>query len=288
MILKQMPVLIKRIYMKYILRKTFLVAFLYCVSNNLFAQATPLSIGNLNPGDSVVIYYDVTINSGAGSQVSNQGTVSGSNFATFVTDDPKTGAPNDPTITYLNVFPLPVTLYELRAAPKNAGIQVAWNVSFENNMLKYEVEKSNDGRTFAKIGEVAAYNRASNSTYTFFDPNPNSGINYYRLRVIDQSADGKYSMIVRVDMDGKNGNIRIYPNPVVQQTITLQLSNIDKGNYNMVIYNSLGQVAFKQAIVHDGGSTSKNILLPGTLAKGAYTVQVKTENQVYNKGIIIQ
>jgi uncharacterized repeat protein (TIGR01451 family) len=67
---------------------------------------TPVSLGTLNPGEVVVITFDVTISDPLPfgvSQVSNQGTVSGGNFANVLTDDPDTDAPNDATVTLLDV-----------------------------------------------------------------------------------------------------------------------------------------------------------------------------------------
>src|SRR5690349_13337586 len=73
----------------------------------------PFVIGTMNPGDSIIIIYDATINNPTtppnAATISNQGTVSGSNFSNVVTNDPDSPAPNDATITQLNAFPLPVT-----------------------------------------------------------------------------------------------------------------------------------------------------------------------------------
>ncbi len=253
------------------------------------AQLNPLVIGTIAPGDSIVIYYDVTINNACGcTEIINQGTVSGANFATFNTDDPDTDAPNDPTITILNMFPLPVTFYELSAAPNATGIKVSWKVGHESDMVKYEVERSNNGSQFAKIGEVAALNRASQFTYSFFDANPNSGVNYYRLKLIDKDASIKYSIIVKVNLTGKHDAIRVYPNPVVQKQITLQLSNLAKGKYEMILYNTAGQAVYKKEILHEGGSVSKVISLPAILSKGLYHVQVRNEKALLNQLLMVE
>lgn len=64
-----------------------------------------LTIGNLVPGDSVTISYEVTINSPltvAVTQISHQATVSGGNFASVNTDDPETGTASDATLTPLS------------------------------------------------------------------------------------------------------------------------------------------------------------------------------------------
>src|SRR4051794_35972404 len=63
-----------------------------------------VSIGTLAPGESVTITYDVTIDnplSPSVTQISSQGTVSGSNFTSVNTDDPETTSANDATVTTL-------------------------------------------------------------------------------------------------------------------------------------------------------------------------------------------
>lgn len=268
--------------------KTILTIAFFSIGSSVFAQLSPMVLGTVKAGDSIVIYYDVTINTGAGATVSNQGAISGSNFTAFNTNDPKTAAPGDPTITQVNAYPLPVRLLQLKAVARNGAIQVSWNVNYEENMVKYEVEKSTNGRTFGKIGEVAALNNGMATNYSFIDQSPGSGANYYRLRLIDLGSPAKHSLIVRVDMDGSNFNIRIYPNPVVQQTFTLQLSNMQKGNYDLLIYNGIGQIAWRQTIYHDGGSTTRNITVPAQLSKGIYNVQLKSDKALFNQTLMIQ
>ncbi|HEX8474956.1 MAG TPA: PxKF domain-containing protein [Pyrinomonadaceae bacterium] len=69
-------------------------------------ETVSLSIGTLPAGKSMTITFQVTINgSVSASEIANQGTVTGSNFASVVTDDPDTGAPNDPTRTPLGQPP---------------------------------------------------------------------------------------------------------------------------------------------------------------------------------------
>lgn len=63
-----------------------------------------VNIGTLRPGDSVTITFQVVVDNpySGGPNVSNQGTVSGTNFANVLTDDPATAAANDPTLTPIN------------------------------------------------------------------------------------------------------------------------------------------------------------------------------------------
>ncbi|HEX8708249.1 MAG TPA: immunoglobulin-like domain-containing protein, partial [Pyrinomonadaceae bacterium] len=63
-----------------------------------------VNVGTLPAGKSVKITFLVTINDplpAGTSQVSNQGTISGDNFAAVLTDDPDAGGASDPTVTPL-------------------------------------------------------------------------------------------------------------------------------------------------------------------------------------------
>jgi hypothetical protein len=65
------------------------------------------SIGTLAAGKTVHVQFQVTVNTPyfGGANVSNQGTVSGSNFASVLTDDPAVGGANDPTLTPILLAP---------------------------------------------------------------------------------------------------------------------------------------------------------------------------------------
>jgi hypothetical protein len=66
--------------------------------------ASPVSIGTLPPGKSVFVKFSVTINAGTTApSVSNQGTVSGGNFANVLTADPNGGGP---TVTLVEQPPV--------------------------------------------------------------------------------------------------------------------------------------------------------------------------------------
>lgn len=67
-------------------------------------ETVSVNVGTLPAGKSITITFQATINNPFNAtQASNQGTVSGSNFAPVPTDDPSTGAFGDPTLTQVGV-----------------------------------------------------------------------------------------------------------------------------------------------------------------------------------------
>jgi Ca2+-binding RTX toxin-like protein len=71
----------------------------------MFAVDVNVNIGTLPAGKSTIVVFKVTVNNpwqGATNKVSNQGTVSGGNFANVLTDDPDVGGLTDPTMTTID------------------------------------------------------------------------------------------------------------------------------------------------------------------------------------------
>lgn len=242
------------------------------------AQLNPLVIGVIHFGDSIVIKYDATINNPLvppnAPSISNQETVSGSNFSNVLTDDPDTGPTADPTITSLNLFPLPVTLTELKAFQSGNHIALNWKVAAEYNLLKYEIERSNDGLSFTKIGEVAARNSAITTEYSYTDLQPFSGYNYYRVRMVDMDGTKKYSVIAKVKIGGAVQAITIFPNPVAGFSINVQIQNMPAGKFTARLYNLHGHVIMTKLFNHQGESATEIIYLPNTAGKGLYQLEI--------------
>jgi uncharacterized repeat protein (TIGR01451 family) len=92
-------------------------------ANPMFADVN-LSIGTLPAGESVVITFNVTVNNpflGAMNQVSNQGTVSGTNFADVLTDDPDVGGAADPTVTPIDNAKVVTVAVSPASQPEGGG-----------------------------------------------------------------------------------------------------------------------------------------------------------------------
>lgn len=85
----------------------------------------PLTIGTLPAGKSVTVTFQATINNPtSAATVSNQGTVSGSNFASVLTDDPTTIAPLDATVATVQHPDISVTKTDFSVTAMSGGITI--------------------------------------------------------------------------------------------------------------------------------------------------------------------
>lgn len=179
-------------------------------------------------------------------------------------------------IVFIPLAPVPVLVSDVRAYQKGSGIEVNWKMSNELNIARYEVEKSADGSRFVKLGSLPSGNlNAGTAGYTTFDPVPYNGDNFYRIRIIYNSGNAVYSKVVKVTLGNKTPGVAVYPNPVRDGLIGLQLSNLEKGNYQVSITNTIGQLVDSRTIVHNGGSAMETISTRNKLSAGVYQVELR-------------
>jgi hypothetical protein len=162
---------------------------------------------------------------------------------------------------------LPVIFVDVAA--RNEGVQnrVDFSVSAEQDVARYEVEHSVDGRTFTKIGSVTPL--GAGAAYLFFDPAPQYGINYYRVRALTQAGTSIMSKVVSADVKTVSPQLEAYPNPVTD-VLTVSLRETGKELHTMLrITNMEGKELLRQA-VENGQAAFHMAHLPA----GTYLLQV--------------
>lgn len=184
---------------------------------------------------------------------------------------------------------LPLHLLGIKAIEKNNGVEVGWTAESESNMDRYEVEKSEDGQQFTTTGTVnAKTNPGLSSYYNWFDLVPFKGNNYYRIKSVDKSGIIKYSNLAKVFVNKGSSRITVFPNPVHGKSLTLQFTEIEKGNYIITLLNSLGEKIYGGSISHERGSANHPIELSKILAPGLYQLKVASNDQHETISILAQ
>lgn len=82
--------------------------------------------------------------------------------------------------------------------------------------------------------------------------------------------------MVKVNVVKNGGEITVYPNPVTNGQIKLQLNNMQAGQYHIQILDMLGQVKMTEVFNHNGGNAVKKMQLATDASKGIYTLEILT------------
>lgn len=130
--------------------------------------------------------------------------------STITVDDYKTNGVPSPS-------PLPVSFIGFEAKRMAAGNQLTWKVAGEENVSRYEVERSTDGRSYATVATAGVTKK---DTYTYLDAGANTTA-YYRIKNVDNDGKFKYSNIARIANGGYSIVITAFPQPAVGQ-LTVQ------------------------------------------------------------------
>lgn len=106
--------------------------------------------------------------------------------------------------------------------------------------------------------------------------------NRFRI-VFEQPSTG----ILTAPTNNVKTDIKVFPNPIKDQQINFELKGIEKGEYNFIINNSIGQQIFIALFNYDGRS-KQNISLTKKLPAGIYYLQIANKTKSFSKTIWVQ
>ena len=171
-----------------------------------------------------------------------------------------------------HVLPLQLTNFTAIAVPAAKSVQLTWTAADETSLNYFRVMRSSDGTNWQQIGQVAASENAMGpDNYTFTDPSPLSGINDYRLQMVNRDGSASWSSIVEVEFQPASSSITLFPNPASNQVV-IQYPGQWLSASTIRLYSAIGETMPLQITDGTGIAT---LSLTG-LAQGVYFLQVKT------------
>jgi hypothetical protein len=171
------------------------------------------------------------------------------------------------------ISPLPIELINFNVKKnKDNGADITWETLTEKNNDYFEVERSIDGETFNTIGHVkGAGNSTAQLLYSLVDKSPIIGVNYYRLKQIDNDNTSTYSKIVSVDfsdlklIEFNKNSITINPNPIKDITEINLNSEADK-QVLVQVYDAQAKIILTKTFTTVAGINKFPIDLSGVSA----------------------
>jgi len=170
-------------------------------------------------------------------------------------------------------YVLPITQLSFNGVKSGeTKVNLEWKVANETQVHAYEVEYSLDGISFIRTGTVSPLNTPGTLTYRYTAPFY-SPATFYRLKIVDMDGRYKYSDVLRFNAASQGtGSVKIYPNPVVQGNLTIQLDGYDKGATARII-DPAGKTI--RVLTLNNGKTRVDV---SDLARGLYFLQIQNNN----------
>ena len=160
-------------------------------------------------------------------------------------------------------------------------VSINWSTMNEQDIAKYEVERSGDGLLFTGIITTGANNIPDSlSLYSKTDITPLATDNYYRIKATRNDGVILFSDVEKVDAlrDGVpvsfEGTIKVYPNPVTGKRMNLEFKNQPAGNYQLQLINPLGQVLQNSSVRIQSNNQKQVIQLGASILPGQYQLSI--------------
>ena len=113
----------------------------------------------------------------------------------------------------------------LQAIAVKNTCEISWKAISKIQVSRYELEKSNDAENFNYVTAVPG-NKKAITTYSINDKNLTTGLNYYRLKIIDNEGSIYYSSIAAFNMNDVMDEIKIQPTVVSDELLIWLTQNI--------------------------------------------------------------
>ncbi len=174
--------------------------------------------------------------------------------------------------------PLPITLLSFEVKKIAEGAKLSWATAAEKDNDRFVVERSQDGKIFKAIGEVkGAGTSLALQKYSFVDPSPQAGVNYYRLTQLDYNGKSETHKTIYLAIKPGPATalaLTTYPNPATEE-LTIKPSTSSSEDQTFHILNSAGGLV--KTVVLPKNETSVQLSVRD-FASGLYLV--KSEKSV--------
>jgi len=184
---------------------------------------------------------------------------------------------------------VPVILSDFGAAARtNKTTLLQWKTATEINSDYFIIERSTDGTNYTQVAIVnATGNSNSTISYQLIDNFPGEGINYYRLKMVDDDGQFQYSKIVSVTFrNGSGSALSIVSSGISHDRLELNLSSTKTQQAVYALYDATGKMLYKSDILLQNGVNNirKDLMLSGSV----YYFKLQTNEEKISVPLLIR
>ncbi len=169
---------------------------------------------------------------------------------------------------------LPITLEYFKGAQNNDKYVLNWKVNCTSAKAIFEIQRSGNGQQFFTIGNIMADQLRCSHPFDYTDESPLSGMNYYRIKVIDPDDKSYFTNTISFKLKTSAFEIvSISPNPVTEENAVLKINSVNRSAISIHFSDVSGRTISNQEADLVPGA-NQIILHTSSLSKGAYQVTI--------------
>ena len=176
---------------------------------------------------------------------------------------------------------LPVKIKDFFGENADTETKLIWLVTDENNINKYEIEWSENAKSFQKIGEILA---GKFEKYQFSHESFPQNLNYFRLKILEENGKYFYSKIIAI-LNQKENKIEVYPNPATNNFYIKLNTNYLQSTLTYSLFDQTGKKLISKTFIPQQLNETINT---SSLPTGKYFLQIVNNYGQQFYPIIIQ
>lgn len=177
---------------------------------------------------------------------------------------------------------LPVTFSTFTAQKQDKIVKLSWSTEQELNSSHFIIERSADGRNWTSLATIQAAGYSNNHLeYTAYDNFPLQGINYYRIKQVDNSGSIQVSVVQNVRFDN-HYSFTVAPNPA-KNLIHITINKLLSSSSAIEVFDAAGNK------VYSVNTTLSEINIPALhFARGIYFIKISNADDVLTQKVLLQ
>jgi len=142
---------------------------------------------------------------------------------------------------------LPFVFKKFNVRETADGNKLDWTISTQGNVVRYEVEYSNDAISFRKVGTVDAVSAAGDINYTYLHRITNDMDGFYRIKIISADNTYEYSVVESVKAKKLITKLTAFPNPTTG-AFKVKIPTNSRGALNLQLYDNAGKLLMAKRV----------------------------------------
>jgi len=185
-----------------------------------------------------------------------------------------------------NVFlaTLPLSFIQCNAQSQASGNLISWTTTNESGVNYFEVQKSSDRISFARIATLPGSNSGGVNNYRFVDNQPQTGIVYYRIVEVDNDGKKQMTAVMTVRAASTASGInKVFVAPGNQLVMDVFLDKSSEGEIQVL--NNTGVTVARSRHNLSQGNSSVYINTP-PLSAGIYYLRLRCGSEIMTRSFV--
>jgi uncharacterized repeat protein (TIGR01451 family) len=185
---------------------------------------------------------------------------------------------------------LPLQMLKFAAVQNNNIVKLNWDIVSTQLLDKFEIERSTDNSRFEKVNTLLATTLLVNTfkNYNTIDDinNISSQVIFYRIKIIAQNGQSKFSEVVIIRKELHKTQVNIYPNPA-RDHVTISFYADKDATQTIKLLDMSGRIVLQQSQKIQKGSNSVQLNGLARFNDGIYNLQLIIDNELTTQKLII-